>query len=86
MAAGHRLRRAAARGHRRPARRPRTRTGTSSPTDIAHAADILRPYYDELDGADGFVSIEVSPDLAHDTDGDDRAGAGAVGPARPART
>jgi transaldolase len=25
--------------------------------------------YDELDGADGFVSIEVSPDLAHDTAG-----------------
>jgi transaldolase len=38
-------------------------------TDIAHAADRLRPLYDELDGADGFVSIEVSPDLAHDTAG-----------------
>ena len=25
-------------------------------------------YYDDWDGADGFVSIEVSPDLAHDTD------------------
>jgi transaldolase len=36
--------------------------------DIAHAADILRPYYDEWDGSDGFVSIEVSPDLARDTD------------------
>jgi transaldolase len=35
--------------------------------DIAHAADILRPYYDEWGGQDGFVSIEVSPDLAHDT-------------------
>jgi transaldolase len=38
-------------------------------TDIAHAADRLRPLYDELNGADGFVSIEVSPDLAHDTAG-----------------
>jgi len=38
-------------------------------TDIAHAADLLRPTFDELDGADGFVSVEVSPDLAHDTDG-----------------
>ncbi len=38
-------------------------------TDIASAADLLRPLYDQLDGADGFVSVEVSPDLAHDTDG-----------------
>jgi transaldolase len=38
-------------------------------SDIEHAADVLRPTYDKLDGADGFVSIEVSPDLAHDTAG-----------------
>jgi len=38
-------------------------------TDIASAADVLRPLYDELDGADGFVSVEVAPDLAHDTEG-----------------
>jgi transaldolase len=37
--------------------------------DIAHAADLLRPHYDEWQGADGFVSIEVDPDLAHDTAG-----------------
>jgi transaldolase len=37
--------------------------------DIEHAADVLRPVYDQLEGADGFVSIEVSPDLAHDTAG-----------------
>jgi transaldolase len=37
-------------------------------SDIAHATDILRPYYEQWDGADGFVSIEVSPDLARDTD------------------
>src|SRR5690349_1947829 len=37
-------------------------------TDIGHAADLLRPTYDELHGADGFVSVEVSPDLADDTD------------------
>ncbi len=37
--------------------------------DIAHAADRLRPVYDQLDGADGFVSVEVSPNLAHDTAG-----------------
>lgn len=36
--------------------------------DIAAAGDVLRPTYDRLDGADGFVSIEVDPDLARDTD------------------
>ena len=35
--------------------------------DIQHAADVLRPVYDELDGKDGFVSLEVSPYLANDT-------------------
>src|SRR5204863_5463148 len=29
---------------------------------------ILRPVYDGSDGVDGFVSIEVAPDLARDTD------------------
>ncbi len=37
--------------------------------DIADAADILRPVYDRADGRDGFVSIEVDPRLAGDTDG-----------------
>jgi transaldolase/glucose-6-phosphate isomerase len=37
--------------------------------DIQMAADILRPVYDETDGADGFVSLEVSPHLAHDSQG-----------------
>ena len=35
--------------------------------DIQRAADLFRPVYDRLDGADGFVSLEVSPYLAHDT-------------------
>src|SRR3954451_14755113 len=35
--------------------------------DIGHAADLIRPVYDETDALDGYVSIEVSPDLAHDT-------------------
>jgi transaldolase/glucose-6-phosphate isomerase len=35
--------------------------------DIQHAADVLRPVYDHLEGADGFVSLEVSPYLAIDT-------------------
>ena len=37
--------------------------------DIQMAADVLRPVYDETDGDDGYVSLEVSPDLAHDTEG-----------------
>jgi transaldolase/glucose-6-phosphate isomerase len=37
--------------------------------DIQHAADVLRPVYDEFDGNDGFVSLEVSPYLAMDTKG-----------------
>ncbi len=37
--------------------------------DIGRAADVLRPLYDESGGADGFVSLEVSPTLAHDTEG-----------------
>jgi transaldolase / glucose-6-phosphate isomerase len=37
--------------------------------DIQHAADVLRPVYDRLDGKDGFVSLEVSPYLAMDTKG-----------------
>ncbi|MFQ5585460.1 MAG: transaldolase [Thermodesulfobacteriota bacterium] len=35
--------------------------------DIRDAADILLPVYDESKGRDGFVSLEVSPHLAHET-------------------
>lgn len=35
--------------------------------DILAALEILRPTYDSSDGADGFVSVEVSPALARDT-------------------
>jgi transaldolase len=37
--------------------------------DIQRVADLLRPMYDRTDGRDGFVSLEVSPGLAHDTTG-----------------
>ncbi len=37
--------------------------------DIRDACDLFRALYDASDGADGFVSIEVSPDLARDADG-----------------
>jgi transaldolase len=36
--------------------------------DVRNAADIFRPVFDATGGVDGRVSIEVSPDLAHDTD------------------
>lgn len=36
--------------------------------DIRRAADILRPIYDTSGGKDGFVSLEVSPLLAHETE------------------
>ncbi|HVO20176.1 MAG TPA: transaldolase [Anaeromyxobacter sp.] len=37
--------------------------------DIRAAADLLRPVYDRSAGQDGYVSLEVSPDLAGDADG-----------------
>ncbi len=37
--------------------------------DIEHALALLRPVYDQSDGLDGYVSVEVSPVLAHDTEG-----------------
>ena len=54
------------------------KSGDRSPTqlfeavaveDIQNAADVLRTVYDSLHGNDGFVSLEVSPYLAMDTDG-----------------
>jgi transaldolase len=38
-------------------------------TDIQEACDILQPVYTDSDGTDGFVSLEVSPHLAHDAEG-----------------
>jgi transaldolase/glucose-6-phosphate isomerase len=52
--------------------------GNSAPTDlyeaiaigdIQGACDQLRPTWDRLKGRDGYASLEVSPDLAHDTHG-----------------
>ena len=37
--------------------------------DIQDVADILRPIYESSGKRDGYVSLEVSPDLAHDTQG-----------------
>lgn len=38
-------------------------------TDIRDALAVLRPVYDGSDGVDGYVSLEVAPSLAHDTEG-----------------
>jgi transaldolase len=37
--------------------------------DIRTVADLLRPIYESTDRHDGYVSLEVSPELAHDTEG-----------------
>ena len=37
--------------------------------DIQDTADLLRPIYDRTGGVDGYASLEVSPALAHDTEG-----------------
>lgn len=40
-----------------------------SQRDVQMAADEFRPVYDKTDGKDGYVSLEVNPHLAHDTNG-----------------
>ncbi len=37
--------------------------------DIGAAADLLKPVYDKTGGVDGYISLEVSPTLARDTEG-----------------
>jgi transaldolase len=42
---------------------------TLAVADITAGADLLRPIWDATAGRDGFISLEVSPHLAHDTAG-----------------
>jgi transaldolase len=42
---------------------------TLAVADIQRGADLLRGVYDAAGGKDGFISLEVSPTLAHDTEG-----------------
>jgi transaldolase len=37
--------------------------------DVSEACDLLRPVWDGAEGLDGYVSLEVDPHLAHDTEG-----------------
>src|ERR1700755_87633 len=41
---------------------------TVTTDDVRNAADVLKPQWENSDGIDGRVSIEVDPRLAHDTD------------------
>lgn len=52
-----------------PRTEPRTLYELLAIEDIRMAADVLRPVYIQTAGADGFVSLEASPHLAHDTEG-----------------
>ena len=52
--------------------------------DLTRAADLFRPIYDRTDGVDGWVSLEVSPLLAHDTAQHAGRGEGSARPGRPA--
>lgn len=52
-----------------PRAEPRTLYELLAIEDIRMAADVLRPVYIQTAGADGFVSLEASPYLAHDTEG-----------------
>jgi transaldolase len=44
-------------------------TRTITTDDVREACKVLRPVFDATNGVDGRVSIEVSPGLAHDTEG-----------------
>ena len=50
--------------------------------DLTQAADLLRPIHDATGGMDGWVSLEVSPLLADDTDGTIKAAAALQGRAQ----
>ena len=62
------------------------RSSSSPPTTSATPATSSTPVYEATGGVDGRVSIEVAPDLAHDTDGTIAVRQGAVGGGRPRPT
>lgn len=59
---------AAVERHAREGKKPEEICEAIVVEEVQRAADLLRPVYDRLDGRDGFVSLEVSPHLAHDDD------------------
>ncbi len=52
-----------------PRRAPKRSSGISRSKTSSSACDEFRGVYDSSGGNDGFVSLEVSPLLAHDTQG-----------------
>ena len=54
--------------------------------DVQDACDLLRPVWDERQGKDGYVSIEVDPNLAFDTDATIAEAARLHDAGRPRRT
>ncbi|NNN07453.1 MAG: bifunctional transaldolase/phosoglucose isomerase [Elusimicrobia bacterium] len=59
----------AIRRHARPGQAPLDLFVALAAEDIAAACDAFRPLYEESKGGDGFVSLEVPPNLAHDAVG-----------------
>ncbi len=55
-------------------------------SDASQALAVLRPVFDGGDCIDGFVSVEVSPELAHDAPGNDRRRAVAAPSYRPTQS
>ena len=53
--------------------------------DLTRAADLFRPIHERTNGVDGWVSLEVSPLLAHDTASTHRRGEGAASRGRGRR-
>ena len=53
--------------------RSSTTTGRSCSPTSTRRCDVLDPVYESSDGGDGFVSVEVAPDLADDTAGTETA-------------
>jgi transaldolase len=47
---------------------PREVVATLIADDLRRACDLLRPVWERTEGRDGYVSVEVDPDLAHDTE------------------
>ena len=68
-----RLRRAVRRPHRRRHRPSPTPTGTSSPPTSRAPSPSCDPCTTSSDGVDGYVSVEVAPDLARDSAGTEAA-------------
>lgn len=47
---------------------PKEIMGALMTSDLQRACDVLAPVYERTDGRDGFVSVEVDPELANDTE------------------